>query len=71
MLRSCLELYGVRAIWGNVLAANEAGDKPKTNSLSKAVKIQHLRFHSLWYSFSYSFSVDFDSHLFILNLNEF
>lgn len=24
---------------------------PKTNSLWKAVKIQHLRFHSFWYSF--------------------
>lgn len=34
MLSSCL--YGVRAIWGNaVLAASGAGDKPKTNSLSK------------------------------------
>lgn len=50
MLRRCL--YGVRAIWGNaVLAAGEAGDIPKTNSLWKAVKIQQLLFHSLWYSF--------------------
>lgn len=70
MLRSCL--YGVRAVWESaVLAASGAGEKPKTNSFSKAVKIQHLRFHSLWYSFLYSFCVDFDSHLFILNLNEF
>ena len=53
------------------LAASGAGDEPITNSSSEVVKIQHVHFRCHCHSFSSTFSVDFDSHLFVLNLNEF
>lgn len=42
-----------------------------SQTTSEVVKIQHARFHSHWDSFSSTFCIDFSSHLFILNVNEF